>query len=84
MSCNKIDDKDVFNVIYPKKKNFNNKYDAIGLCHVKLEEKDTRNEDKCAFSQFKLSECDSIAAIIYSIGIYVYVYMYMYMLLINN
>merc|ERR1712228_286631 len=39
---------------------------AIGICKIKLDKDDTRNNDICAFSQFSLSECDSIAALIYS------------------
>ena len=62
----KIDDKNVLKVVYPKDKNKNNKYGAIGICEITLNKSDIRNNDKCAFSQFLLSECESISALIYS------------------
>lgn len=62
----KIDDSLVLKVIYPKNKYKNNKYCAIGICEIKLNKNDNRNSEKCAFSQYVLSECDSISALIYS------------------
>eukprot|EP01084_Bolivina_argentea_P193337 331705_1 len=55
-------------IVYPKKKNHDCQYDAIGINPIKLNSKSDRLNEKCVFSQFKLSECESISAIIYSIA----------------
>mmetsp|Transcript_40427 Transcript_40427/g.64822 ORF Transcript_40427/g.64822 Transcript_40427/m.64822 type:complete len:442 (-) Transcript_40427:191-1516(-) len=64
-----IADKHVLKVVYPRNKHANNGgYDAIGVCEVFLEKDDERLTDKCAFSQYTLSECESIAALVYSMS----------------
>merc|ERR1712228_1056877 len=55
-------------IVYPKQKNSKTGYDAVGICRIILEKNDIRNSEKCAFSQFKLSECDSIGCIICSLS----------------
>ena len=62
----KIEDKNVLKVVYPKNKYKENKYCAIGICRIILDKSDNRNSEKCAFSQYTLSNCDSISALIYS------------------
>jgi len=54
----------VLHVVYPKDPK-KSKYNAIGICKVVLDKKDPRNAEKCAFSQYALSEC-AVAAIICS------------------
>jgi len=58
-----IDD-DVLHVVYPKDP-AKSLYNAVGICKINLEENDPRNAEKCAFSQYDLSEC-AVAAIICS------------------
>eukprot|EP01083_Nonionella_stella_P087945 244853_1 len=56
-------------IIYPKSKKTKTShqgYDAIAVCEINLNKNDPRNNEKCAFSQFLLSECASISALIYS------------------
>lgn len=60
--------KNVVHVVYPDKakSKYKNafKYDAVGVCKMILEKDDPRLQDKCAFSQYDLTEIDCVGAII--------------------
>mmetsp|Transcript_8322 Transcript_8322/g.12936 ORF Transcript_8322/g.12936 Transcript_8322/m.12936 type:complete len:429 (+) Transcript_8322:76-1362(+) len=62
-----IDALNVVKISYPKNAaSERNKYDAAGVLELHFDANDKRLKDKCAFSQYLLSECDSVSALVIS------------------